>query len=82
MNVGGGAPGARGVALDVALFTAVAASTVAIPVLLHLVRGDRILGQLGVARDWLEANSAAVMAVVIVVIDVLLLLLVKGLGAL
>lgn len=71
---------ARGVALAVALFTAVAASTVAIPVLLYLVRGERILGPLGVARDWLQANNAAVMAVVIVVIGVLLL--VKGLGAL
>lgn len=71
---------AAGVALAVALFTVVAASTVAIPVLLYLVRGERILGPLGVARDWLQANNAAVMAVVIVVIGVLLL--VKGLGAL
>lgn len=69
-----------GVVLAVALFTAVAASTVAIPVLLYLVLGERILGPLGVARDWLQANNAAVMAVVIVVIG--LLLLVKGLGGL
>ena len=71
---------AGGVVLAVALFTVVASSTVAIPVLLYLVLGERILGPLGVVRDWLQANNAAVMAVVIVVIGVLLL--VKGLGGL
>jgi threonine/homoserine/homoserine lactone efflux protein len=69
-----------GVVLAVALFTVVASSTVAIPVLLYLVLGERILGPLGVVRDWLQANNAAVMAVVIVVIGGLLL--VKGLGGL
>jgi threonine/homoserine/homoserine lactone efflux protein len=71
---------AGGVALAVALFAVVASSTVAIPVLLYLVLGERILGPLGAVRDWLQANNAAVMAVVIVVIGVLLL--VKGLGGL
>jgi threonine/homoserine/homoserine lactone efflux protein len=71
---------AGGVVLAVALFTVVASSTVAIPVLLYLVLGERILGPLGAVRDWLQANNAAVMAVVIVVIGVLLL--VKGLGGL
>jgi threonine/homoserine/homoserine lactone efflux protein len=69
-----------GVALAVALFAVVASSTVAIPVLLYLILGERILGPLGAVRDWLQANNAAVMAVVIVVIGVLLL--VKGLGGL
>lgn len=63
-------------ATSVALFTAIAASTVAIPVLLYVVLGDRMLTPLGKARDWLDANNAAVMAVVITAIGVLLV--VKG----
>lgn len=55
------------------IFTAIAISTVLVPVLLYLVLGDRILPPLARVRDWLMANSAAVMAVVITVIGVLLL---------
>ncbi|MGV1035977.1 MAG: GAP family protein [Candidatus Nanopelagicales bacterium] len=60
------------IASVVFLFTAVAVSTVAIPVLGYLVVGDRALGPLRSAKNWLEPNSAAVMAVVIAAIGVLL----------
>ncbi len=55
-----------------AVFTVVAASTVAVPVLLYAVFGERVLGPLASMRDWLRANNAAVMAVVILVIGALL----------
>jgi threonine/homoserine/homoserine lactone efflux protein len=61
-----------GVVGAVAMFTAVAASTVALPLLLHAFLGDRMLGPLGRAKDWLKANNAVVMAWVLMVIGVAL----------
>ena len=55
-----------------AVFTGVAASTVAVPVLLFAVFGARVLGPLASMRDWLRANNAAVMALVILVLGALL----------
>lgn len=69
---------ARGDVVAVVLFTLVASVSVAVPVLAYTLLGDRVLTPLGVARDWLVRNNAAVMAVVLVVIGALLL--VKGIG--
>lgn len=63
--------GARS-ATAVVAFTAIASCTVALPWLLFVVRGPRILGPLGRARDWLRAHSGAVMAAVLGVIGALL----------
>ncbi|MGB3040274.1 MAG: GAP family protein [Candidatus Nanopelagicales bacterium] len=68
------------ITLVVFLFTAVAVSTVATPVVGYLVAGEKTLGPLRSAKRWLEPNSAAVMAVVIAAIGVLLV--VKGASAL
>ena len=65
-------------AVTIAMFAAIAASTVSIPLVLYAVMGERILGPLSRARDWLALHNAAVMAVVITAIGVYLL--VKGLG--
>jgi threonine/homoserine/homoserine lactone efflux protein len=59
-------------AAAVAVFTAIGAVTVALPVLLYLVLGERMLTPLGRARDWLDEHNAAVMAVVITAIGVFL----------
>lgn len=59
--------------LVVALFTALASTTVALPMVVHAIGGERALAPLGRARAWLEANNAVVMAVVLVVIGVVLL---------
>jgi len=61
--------GAAGAA---AVFTVFAASTVAVPVLLFAVVGERVLGPLASMRDWLRANNAAVMALVLLVLGALL----------
>jgi hypothetical protein len=61
-----------GAAVAIALFAAVAASTVSVPLVLYAVIGERMLGPLGRAKDWLGLHHAAVMAVVITVIGVYL----------
>jgi hypothetical protein len=58
-------------AVAVLLFAAGAASMVALPVVLRLVMGERIVGPLGVARGWLVAHNDAVVAVVVVLIGVM-----------
>jgi len=55
---------------SLAVFTAVASTTVTAPPLLYLVAGRRVLEPLGHVKDWLVQNSAAVMAVVITAIGV------------
>jgi threonine/homoserine/homoserine lactone efflux protein len=58
--------------LAVLAFTAVAAISVAVPVLGYAVLGERVLRPLGVVKDWLTAHNAAVMAVVLVVLGIAL----------
>ncbi len=47
---------------------------VLLPVVLYAVAGERILGPLGRARDWLVRHNAAIMAVVVLVIGVVVLI--------
>jgi len=79
-SIGAQGLSAIGQATSVAVFTVVAASTVLVPVGLFLVMGAAILGPMGIAKDWLLANNAAVMSVVLVVIGAILLI--TGLGTL
>ncbi len=60
-------------ALVIALYTAVASSTVAIAVLYRVFTGDRGAATLEGVRTWLIANNAAVMAVILLVFGVKLL---------
>ena len=64
----------------VAVFTAVSAISVAVPVLGYVVLGERVLRPLGVARDWLTMHNTAVLAVVLVAIGIALA--VKGIQGL
>ena len=57
----------------VAVFTLIAASTVAIPVLAYLTARSKMAGPLDRLRGWLTQNNATVMAVLLVVIGVVLL---------
>ncbi|MFF3002126.1 GAP family protein [Kitasatospora sp. NPDC057940] len=58
----------------VAVFTALAVSTVVLPLLLHIARGEQVLTPLGRARTWLETHNSTVTAVVLAVIGVLLVI--------
>jgi threonine/homoserine/homoserine lactone efflux protein len=55
-------------ARSIALFTVVAASTVAIPVVVYAVAGHRVDRPLRAAKDWLLTHHAAVMSVVMLAI--------------
>jgi len=57
----------------VAVFTVIAASTVAIPVIGYLTARSKMAGPLESLRDWLTQNNATVMAVLLAVIGVVLL---------
>ena len=69
---------ATGVAI--AVFTVVASLSIAVPVLLYAVLGERMLGPLTRMRDWLEQHSAFIMSIVILVIGVMVL--VEGISGL
>lgn len=57
----------------IAVFTIMAASTVAIPVIAYLVAADKMRGPLDRLKAWLEANNAAVMGMLILVLGAVLL---------
>lgn len=74
LGIGAAELAAAQAVVTIVLFTAIASLTVAVPWVLYLTLGDRVLPPLGRARDWLQANNAAVMGVVIGVIGVVVLL--------
>jgi threonine/homoserine/homoserine lactone efflux protein len=70
--IGSSAVGVGGDAAAIAVFTVIASSTVAIPVLAHLVAAERMTRPLESLRKWLQDNNATVMATMILVIGVVL----------
>ncbi|MDT5092855.1 MAG: hypothetical protein QOH60_2218 [Mycobacterium sp.] len=66
--------------LAVVYFVAVAASSVALPVLAYAVSGDRLDEPLAKLKDWMERHNAALVAAILVVIG--LLVLYKGIHGL
>jgi threonine/homoserine/homoserine lactone efflux protein len=63
----------------IVVFTLVAASSVAIPVIAYLVASSRMAGPLEALRVWLVHNNATVMAVLLLVIGVVVIG--KGIGS-
>ena len=66
--------------LAVTYFVAVAASSVAFPVLAYVMSGGRLDEQLSKLKDWMERHNAALVAAILIVIG--LLVLYKGIHAL
>jgi threonine/homoserine/homoserine lactone efflux protein len=56
-----------------AIFVTIASITVAAPVLVYLIMGDRVQGGLNSLKDWLVASNNTVMAVLLVVLGAKLL---------
>ena len=56
--------------VSIAIFTLVAAATVAVPVIAYLVASDRMAGPLESMHQWLVKENATVMAVLLLVIGV------------
>ncbi|KQW48509.1 hypothetical protein ASC77_07085 [Nocardioides sp. Root1257] len=71
--VGGAGIGTGQAVGAIAVFTLIAASTVALPVLGFLVAHERLRGPLDELRVWLQANNVAVMSVLLLVIGTVLL---------
>jgi hypothetical protein len=68
--------GGLGIAADWitgAIFLAVAASTVAIPVLAYAGAGHRLDDPMARLKDWMERNNAALLAAVLVLIGLMVL---------
>ncbi|GAA4476187.1 GAP family protein [Rhodococcus olei] len=67
--------GVSGVTLTVAgvVFTVIAASTVAVPVIAYFAARDSVTGWLNNLKAWLTANNAAVMATLLLVIGVVMI---------
>ncbi|MDT5012224.1 MAG: hypothetical protein QOH57_3841 [Mycobacterium sp.] len=65
--------GYPGVWLADVYFVAIAASSVAIPVLAYAVSGDRLARPLAALKDWMERHNAALVAAILVVIGLLVL---------
>lgn len=80
LAVGSASESAGQTAVALTVFVLVASVSVALPLMLHLVLGARILSPLGAAKARLERHNAAIMAVVITAIGVLVLT--KGLSGL
>jgi len=60
-------------AVVVGIFTLIAGSTVAVPVVAYLVAADKLRAPLDRLREWLEKENAIIMAVLLLVIGVVLL---------
>ncbi|MCI0686448.1 MAG: GAP family protein [Sporichthyaceae bacterium] len=76
---GGNLSGAQ-TAGAVVMFTVLAASTVAVPVIAYALARRRMAAPLATLKDWLTANNATVMSVLLLVLGVVLAG--KGLGGL
>jgi hypothetical protein len=59
--------------ITAAIFVAVAASTVAIPVLAYAGAGHRLDDPMARLKDWMERNNAALLAAILVVIGLMVL---------
>jgi Sap, sulfolipid-1-addressing protein len=57
----------------IVVFTAIATSTVAVPVIAHLVAPARMRGPFEGLREWLVENNVAIMVVVLLVIGVVMI---------
>ncbi len=78
--IGAGDLTGTGNVVAVVVFTVLAASTVAIPVLAYAVAKERMRHPLDELKVWLQANNTAVMSVLLLVIGVVLVG--KGVGGL
>lgn len=80
LAVGTEGVGRTGAVLGMVYYVAIAASTVALPILAYAVSGDRLSQPLHRLKDWMERQHAALIAVILVVLG--LLVLYKGIHGL
>lgn len=73
LAIGTSGLGLAGDWLAAAFFVAIAASSVALPILAYLAAGQRLDEPLARLKDWMDKNNAALLAVVLVVIGAMVL---------
>ena len=73
LAIGGSGLGVDGDWIAAAFFVAIAASTVAVPILAYAVAGHRLDDAMGRLKDWMDKNNAALMAAILVVIGLMVL---------
>ncbi|WP_353807982.1 GAP family protein [Agromyces sp. SYSU T00194] len=73
LEIGGAGLDVGAVVVCVVVFTALAACSVAIPVVAYLVASDAMAAPLGRLREWLVQHNASIMAVLLLVLAVVLL---------
>ena len=73
LAIGGGGLGVTGDWLAAAIFVAIAASSVAIPILAYAAAGHRLDDTMGRLKDWMDKNNAALLAAILVVIGLMVL---------
>ncbi|HUH68876.1 MAG TPA: GAP family protein [Mycobacterium sp.] len=73
LAIGTGGLGVAGGWISGAVFVALAASTVAIPILAYVSAGDRLDDALERLKVWMEQNHAAMLAVILVLIGLMVL---------
>ena len=73
LAIGSSGLGAAGDWVAAAFFLAVAASSVAIPILAYAAAGHRLDDALARLKDWMDRNNAALLAAVLVVIGAIIL---------
>ena len=80
LDIGTGHLSVAGKLVCAVFFVAVAASTVAIPILAYAVAGSRLDNALGRLKDWMEKNNAVLLAAILLLIGAMLVH--KGIHAL
>jgi hypothetical protein len=73
LAIGAGGLGVAGDWIAAAIFVAIAASTVAAPILAYAAAGNRLDDAMGRLKDWMEKENAALMAAILVVIGLMVL---------
>jgi hypothetical protein len=73
LAIGGSGLGVAGDWIGAAIFVAIAASTVAIPILAYAAAGHRLDDPMARLKDWMDKNNATLMAAILVVIGLLVL---------
>ncbi len=73
LAIGGSGLDTAGDWMAAAFFVAIAASTVAVPILAYAAAGHRLDDAMGRLKDWMEKNNAALMAAILLVIGVMVL---------
>ena len=73
LAIGGSGLGVADDSVAAAFFVAIAASTVAIPILAYAAAGHRLDNAMARLKDWMEKNNAVLMAAILVVIGLMVL---------